>query len=69
MISWLFNDFINDFIKLRLNINHSIVNYPDETNVLIKLIFWSLMQWFANNKLIINKEKTVVFHLKLSSLI
>lgn len=74
--------FINDLSKLCLNIDHSIVNYANDTNVLVKAadfnsltsegnyIFRSFVQWFAHNKLFINKEKNgcILFRTKQSNL-
>lgn len=67
----LFNIFMNDIYKLIEKSEHLIVNYADDTNLLVRgkdyssilegcnTYYYSLQNWFNCNNLILNSEKTI----------
>lgn len=75
---FLFIVYINDLSNILPNVDRSIINYADDTNMLIGgedntdilskgiKMFEAANKWFLGNKLLLNKEKTnvVVFSTK-----
>lgn len=66
----LFNIFINDLFKITINTEHLIINYADDTNLLIcgndhahmaaqcEECFRTVCEWFHTNGLSLNRSKT-----------